>query len=436
MKTALRTALLPGVRPRDVWAWAMYDFANSGYTTVVITALFNAYFVAVVAEGKPWATFAWTAALSVSYLAILLTAPVIGAWADLNAAKKKLLVISTSGCVLFTAMLYFAQPGALWLAVCLLIMSNFFFGTGENLIAAFLPELARARGMGRVSGWGWGLGYAGGMLTLGLCLAWIAWAEKQGQGASGYVPVAMLITAAVFALASLPTLLLLPERALPRTGRATDAWKEAAHTLRDAARYPDLSRFLLAALFYQAGVHTVITLAAIYATQVMHFSTQQTLVLIFVVNIAATAGALLFGYFQDRIGPLRAIALVLAGWLVALGLAASARTPGLFWIAAHLTGLCLGATLSGGRAVAGLLSPPSRRAEFFGFWGLAMKLSAIVGPLCYGLVTWISGGNHRMALLFTSTFFLAGLALLSGVRAGRGRRAALRADRAFREANR
>ena len=437
MRPALRAALLPGVRPRDVWAWAMYDFANSGYTTVVITALFSAYFVAVVADGQPWATLAWTAALAVSYLAILASAPLIGAFADLRAAKKRLLAISTAGCVLFTALLYFAQPGALWLAVACLVLSNFFFGTGENLVAAFLPELARGRGMGRVSGWGWGLGYLGGLFTLGLCLAWIAWAENQGQAATAYVPVAMLITAAVFALASLPTLLLLPERATPRStpplGQAHDAWREVARTLREAARFPDLRRFLLASFFYQAGVNVVITLAAIYATQAMGFTTQQTLLLVLAVNVAAAAGALLFGHVQDRIGPVRTLAIVLVGWLLTVVLAALAQTPGLFWAAAHLAGLCLGASQSGGRALVGLLSPPSRRAEFFGFWGLAMKLSAIAGPLSYGLVTWATGGDHRRALLLTGAFFIAGLALLAGVRAGRGRRAALRAERNFSE---
>lgn len=441
MKPALRAALLPGVRPRDVWVWAMYDFANSGYTTVVITALFSAYFVAVVADGQAWATLAWTAALAVSYLAIIATAPLIGAIADLRAAKKRLLALSTAGCVLFTALLYFAQPGALWLAVACLVLSNFFFGTGENLVAAFLPELARGRGMGRVSGWGWGLGYVGGLFTLGLCLAWIAWAEGQGHGAAVYVPVAMLITAAVFALASLPTLLLLPERAAPRStphlGQARDtwrdAWREVARTLREAARFPDLRRFLLASFFYQAGVNVVITLAAIYATQAMGFTTRQTLLLVLAVNVAAVVGALLFGHMQDRLGPVRTLAIVLVGWLITVVLAALAQTPGLFWAAAHLAGLCLGASQSGGRALVGLLSPPSRRAEFFGFWGLAMKLSAIAGPLSYGLVTWATGGDHRRALLLTGAFFLAGLALLAGVRADRGRRAALRAERDFRE---
>jgi UMF1 family MFS transporter len=201
--------------------------------------------------------------------------------------------------------------------------------------------------------------------------------------------------------------------------------------LRSAGEFPDLSRFLLASLFYQAGVNVVITLAAVYAAQAMGFTTQQTLLLILAVNVAAALGAVLFGHVQDRLGPVRAIALILSGWLVTIALAAGAQTPAPFWFAATLAGLCLGASQSGGRALVGLLSPPSRRAEFFGFWGLSMKLSAILGPLSYGLVTWLTDGNHRRALWTTGLFFLLGLALLAGVRAGRGRRAALRAERSF-----
>jgi len=154
----MRHNLAADVNRREVWAWAMYDFANSGYTTIVITALFNAYFVSVVAGGAPCATLVWTLSLALSYALIMLSAPLLGAYADAYAAKKRLLVITTTGCVLFTAALYFAGPGMLWLAVPLIVLSNFFFGRGENLIAAFLPELARKESLGKVSGWGWSLG--------------------------------------------------------------------------------------------------------------------------------------------------------------------------------------------------------------------------------------------------------------------------------------
>jgi UMF1 family MFS transporter len=419
------------IRPREIWAWAMYDFANSGYTTVVLTAIFNAYFVAVVAGNKPWATFAWTATLSLSYALVIVTAPVIGAYADLRACKKKLLLITTVGCVLGTAALAFAGPGDLAIAVACVVGSNFFFCTGCDLVAAFLPELARGRDLGKVSGWGWSLGYIGGLLTLGACLAYVSWAQAAGYGAAHFVPVTMLITAVLFALASIPTFAILRERAVPQPAAPgaslfASAFARLTDTLRHAARYQDLRRFLVCIVFYQAGVQTVITLAAIYAEQAMGFNTQDTLVLVLVVNVTAALGAFFLGNVQDRIGHVPTIALTLAGWIATVLVAWAADTRPLFWIAANLAGLCLGASQSAGRALVGYLSPKARRAEFFGLWGLATNLSSILGPITYGAVSWLSRGNHRLAMLITGAFFVAGLLILHGIDARRGRHAALR----------
>jgi len=419
--------LQPGVTRREVWAWAMYDFANSGYTTVVVTAVFSAYFVAGVAGDAPWATFVWTLALSVSYALVMLTAPLVGAWADTHASKKKLLWLTTLGCVGFTALLYFAAPGALAWAIAALVLSNYFFGTGENLIAAFLPELARPRALGGVSGWGWSLGYAGGLVSLGASLAYIGWAQARGQQASDFVPVSMLITAALFLLASLPTLLLLRERAAPQAGRsARSAWQQVRHTLGHLRQLPDLKRFLVCTVLYQAGIQAVIVLAAIYASQAFHFDTSQTILLVLLVNVTAAIGAFVFGHVQDRIGHVRAIAFTLAGWIAMVLLAWSAPDERMFWVAANLAGLCMGASQSAGRAMIGLLAPPAQQAEFFGLWGLAVKLASIIGPLTYGVSSWLSGGDHRRALLITGSYFVAGLWALRGVQAARGHRAARR----------
>ena len=421
------------VRPREIWAWAMYDFANSGYTTVVITAIFNAYFVAVVAEGREWGTFAWSAALALSYFFVMATAPVIGAYADAYAAKKKLLLFSTVGCVAFTAGLALAGPGDLYTAMALLIVSNFFFGMGENLIAAFLPELARGEAMGRVSGWGWSIGFVGGLVSLGASLAYVTWAEGQGQNAAQFVPVTMLITAILFTLSAVPTFLILKERAVPQPhligrGVVAEALGRLGDTLHHARRYRDLGRFLGCVVFYQAGIQAVIALAAIYAQQAMGFGTRETITLVLLVNITAAAGAFLFGHVQDRLGHVRTIALTLLGWLAMIAIAYHADTPGKFWLAANITGLCLGASQSAGRALVGYLSPPRRSAEFFGLWGLAVKLSSILGPLTYGLVSWMSRGDHRLAMLITGSYFLAGLFLLRSVNAVRGRAAALEGE--------
>lgn len=425
--------LAPDVSRREAWAWAMYDFANSGYTTIVITAIFNAYFVSVVAGNAPWATLAWTLSLALSYALIMLAAPLLGAYADAYAAKKRLLLATTAGCVLFTAALAFAGPGELWLAIPLIVFSNFFYGCGENLIAAFLPELAQEKSMGRVSGWGWSLGYTGGLVSLGACLAYVSWAQARGESAADFVPVTMLITAALFAVASLPTFLFLRERAQPQPHLAgvnsvQETFLRLAHTIRNARHYRDLRRFLICTVFYQAGIQAVITLAAIYAQQAMQFTMQQTLMLIFVVNITAAIGAFTFGYLQDRIGHIPAIALTLAGWMTMVVMAWAAEGPGLFWAAANLAGLCMGASQSAGRALVGLLSPATRRAEFFGLWGLAVKLSSILGPVSYGLVSWLTQGDHRLAILITGSYFLIGLLILTGVNVQRGRLTALSED--------
>jgi UMF1 family MFS transporter len=421
------SALAPEVKLREVWAWSMYDFANSGYTTVVITAVFSAYFVGAVAGGAPWATFAWTAALSVSYLLILLTAPLIGAWADAHASKKKLLLAATAGCVLFTAALWFATPGAVALALLFLVLSNTFFGAGENLIAAFLPELADAKAMGRVSGWGWAFGYLGGIVSLGICLAYITWASAQGQGAAQFVPATMLITAALFALAATPTFLVLKERAKPQPA-LENPWARLLRTAREAARFRDLRRFLLCILFYQAGIMAVIALAAIYAQEAMKFTQQQTITLVLVVNFTAAAGAFGFGYLQDAIGHMRAMALILVGWIAMIATAYLADDAPTFWVAANLAGLCMGSAQAAGRAIVGYLTPRTREAEFFGLWGLAVKAASVFGPLTYGVVTWVFAGEHRLGILSVGAYFVVGLLLLADIDVERGRKAALGAQ--------
>jgi len=450
-----RSALNPGVPPKEVAAWAMYDFANSGYTTVVLTAVFNAYFVGVVAQKADWATLAWTLALAVSNIAVTLTMPAIGAWADLHAAKKRLLVLSTIGCVLATAALAWAGRGDVALAMVVIVLSNYFYSVGEALSGAFLPELARSESMGRVSGWGWSFGYFGGMLTLGLSLAWVISAQGRGQTAEQFVPVTMLITAGVFALASLPVFLVLRERAVPgapppggpgaqggvsgqavsgrqgagqETALPETALQRVAATLRKARLYRDFWRLMLCGAAYQAGISVVIALAAVYAEEAMGFQQQQTMMLVFLVNIAAALGAFQFGYVQDRIGHKAALAVTLVGWIVMVLVAGLSSSVTAFWVAAVIAGLCMGSSQSCGRAMVGYLTPERHLAEFYGLWALATRASAVIGPLTYGLVTWLTDGNHRLAILVTGLFFVAGLWLLRGLDVQRGREVATLAD--------
>jgi UMF1 family MFS transporter len=417
----------------------MYDFANSGYTTVVLTAVFNAYFVGVVAGGADWATLAWTATLSASSLVVMLLMPALGAYADRRGAKKRVLGWTTLACVASTALLAFSGPGTIALAVIAVVISSACFAIGESLVAAFLPELARPEAIGKVSGWGWSFGYLGGMLTLGLCLAYVLFSQSKGLPATHFVPVAMVLTAAVFALASIPTFVLLRERvpSVASTAEAADmsfsssmsrAFQRLVLAWRQSREFEDFKRLLVCAVAYQAGISVVVALAAIYAEQALGFKQIDTMILIFLVNIAAALGAFAWGYVQDRIGHVRAIALTLVGWIVMTMLAGAATTPMLFWVAAVVAGLCMGSSQSAGRALAGALAPERQRGEFFGLWTFAIRLSSIIGPVTYGLVTLLTDGNHRLAIFGTGLFFVIGLVLLRAVDVQRGIAAAQAAD--------
>ena len=424
-------ALNPGVTKREVFGWAMYDFANSGYTTVVITAVFAAYFVGGIAQKAEWATFAWTAALSASYAIVMVTMPSLGAYADLRGAKKRLLMLATLGCVATTAALALAGPGSVALAIVLIIFSNTFYSYGESLTAAFLPELARPDALGKVSGWGWSFGYFGGMLTLGVSLGYVLWAQSQGIGAEQFVPVTMLVTAAVYGLAALVTFKLLKERGQPNPnalaqGGFRASLRQLQQTFREARHFKDFMWLLACAVFYQGGVAVAIALAAIYAEQVIGFAPQETMVLIFVLNLAAAGGAFAFGYWQDRIGHKIALGLTLVGWIATCVIAAVTTTKGGFWYAAAIAGVCMGSSQSAGRAMAGMFAPPRQLAEFFGLWAFATRLASIIGPLSYGAITWMAGGNQRTAILSTAVLFVIGLVLLLPINVKRGADAAMR----------
>ncbi len=430
---------------REIFAWAMFDFANSGYTTVVLTTIFNAYFVGVVATDSDSgrATLIWSGAVAAANLLVLLSAPLIGAIADESASKKRFLALTTLGCVISTALLGFAGPGDVVWATCCVIVATLMFASGENLIAAFLPEIARPDQMGRISAYGWTLGYFGGLLVLGISLMIVKSGEARGASATQYVGQVMWLTAFAFAVASLPTFLWLRERAQPRSDhaqpRSDNSQPRSRETIAQLARgglsrlretltharaHRDLFRFLITLTVYQSGVATVIVLAAVYAQAVMGFTMQDTIVMVLVVNITAALGAFIFGHIQDRIGSVRALAVTLLCWITALAVAWRGETRASFWLAASLIGASMGASQSAGRALVALFTPPARCGEYFGLWGVATKLAAIAGPLSYGFIAYATRGDHRLALLGTAMFFVAGLLLLMTVNESRGRAAA------------
>jgi len=352
----------------------------------------------------------------------MFTMPAMGAWADRHAAKKKMLILVTGACVVSTAALSWVGPGQVTLAIICIVISNTFFSYGESLTAAFLPELAKPEAMGRISGLGWAWGYLGGMLSLGICLAYVLWAQGQGQTAGQFVPVTMWVTAGIYALAASLTFVFLQERAEPQLGKQqrVSQWQQLRQTFQEAKAYKDFMQLLACAVAYQGGVAVAITLAAIYAEQVIGFEPQETMMFIFVLNIAALVGALVLGYAQDLIGHKLALSLTLWGWGLTCILAALSTSKEMFWWAAALAGLCMGSSQSSGRAMAALLIPTHRLAEFFGLWAFAIRLASILGPMGYGLITWLTDGNQRMAIAATTSLFLLGWLLLLPVNLMRG----------------
>ena len=305
------------------------------------------------------------------------------------------------------------------------MLSNIFYSYGESLTAAFLPELARREALGRVSGWGWSFGYFGGMLTLGLSLAYVLWAQGQGIAATQFVPVTMLITAAIYGVASLLTFALLKERAVPQPTALRDSglrasWKRLLQTWRHARSYQDFVWLLACAVAYQAGIAVVIALAAVYAEQVLGFKQTQTMMLIFLVNIAAALGAFAFGYWQDRIGHRPALAVTLIGWVVMTILAVLATSAALFWVAAVVAGLCMGSSQSAGRAMAGAFAPRRtlgrilRPMDLRGAPGRDHRADDL---RCRDPD---DRGNRRPAILSTGVFFIIGLLILAKVNVPRG----------------
>jgi len=413
----------------EQFAWAMYDFASAGYTTIVLTTVYNAFFVAVVAAEAGLqigaATLLWTATLAIGNAVVLVTAPIVGAYADARAAKKRLLFAAAVGCVASTLVLARVPVGAVATAMVFVATSLICFESGVNLVAAFLPELVPPARIGRLSGWGWGLGYIGGLATLALCLAYVSAAQARGESEIEFVPITLAITATVYAVASVPTFLFVRERATARAAPAGGRlWRIAiervAATLRRARTHRDLFRFFVALAVFQSGVNTVIVVTAIYARSQFGVGQRELLALLMFVHVMAAAGSVGAGQLQDRFGAVRTLRWVLVAWIAALAFVASAANATQLWWAASIAGVALGGSQSGGRAIVALFTPPARTAEFFGLWGLANRAASIVGPLTYGLVGAFASGAQRAALGVTLLFFVAGLALLRGVDEARG----------------
>jgi MFS transporter, UMF1 family len=388
---------------REVFGWAMFDFANSSFTTVIVTTLFAIHFREHVAEGQ---NSLWGVAIAVSQILVVLSAPFIGALADFSGSKKLLLFGSYVGCVAMTAALGLVPMSALVATMCLFVLANFCFSSGENLVAGFLPEISATENVGKVSGLGWALGYFGGIGSI--LLAGRLSADLQPADANRVV---CLTTAVFFLFAGIPTFLLVRERKIretmpPGSTYLTIGFRRVAATWRRIRDFSQLLRFLTLFLVFNTGVTTVVAFSFIYAKTEFGFTDQDMETLFVAINVAAAGGAFACGYLQDRFGSRSVLQAVLALWTTVVVIAALAGTKGAFWVAGIGVGVCIGSTQAASRALVARFSPTARAGEFLGFWGSFGKLSAVVGPLLFGVLS--DAVSMRTAVAMTVIWFLLG----------------------------
>jgi UMF1 family MFS transporter len=270
--------------------------------------------------------------------------------------------------------------------------------------------------MGKISGYAWSFGYWGGLLSLAFCLG-IMMLLSDIEDKTLPVRLSTLISAAFFGLSAIPTFLWLKERKsmerMPdRYSYLTIGFKRLYETYKSINQFKELIKFLLSYLIFNSGVMIVITFAAIYAVGVLNFTIQENILLIIIVNITASAGAFIFGFIQDKIGSKNTIIITLVLWIITVIWAYLSYSKMSFWLLANVAGLSLGSTQSASRAMVGLFSPESKSGEFFGFWGLAGKIGAIIGPMTFGVLVLLSNGNQRFAILSTGIFFILGIIVL------------------------
>jgi UMF1 family MFS transporter len=426
---------------REIFGFMMFDFANSSYTTVIITAVFNAYFVQAVVNQANRGELLWAVTLSISYFIVMIFGPVFGAMADYTKKKKRFLFATYLLCVIFTALLFFVKPGYVILAMIFVIISNCGYSASENFVSSFLPDIASEKDMGKISGYAWGFGYIGGLLSLAICLLILT---RYGPEGDSTMPVRLssFVTALFFGLAAIPTFLWVRERRADTTEGspvgATEgspvgavgmnyfkiAFNRLGATFRKVGEFRELMKFLIALFFFYSGIAVVISFAAIFAQKELGFTPGMTVLLIIVVNVTASIGAFLFGLVSDRIGSKNTVLITLVLWIATVVLAYFIRSRRLFWIVANLAGLAMGSSQSSARALVGLFSPKTKSAEFFGLWGFAGKFSAILGILSFGIMSFVFSSN-RLAMLSTIFYFCLGMIVLLFVNERKGREAAV-----------
>lgn len=413
----------PAPRPLDkraVWSWAFYDFANSSFTTLVITFIYATYFVKGIAADETTGTILWSwGVVAPTALAVALLSPVLGALADRTGTRKRALFITTTLCVGATALLFLPQEGQVMQAIALVIIANIAFEVGQVFYNAFLPEIAPPSWIGRVSGWAWALGYAGGLLCMVLALA-IIMPETPPFGldkATGeHIRITNLLVAGWFALFSIPLFLTLrepkPEAPPERRGLLRSTFGEIGETFREIRRYRQIVRLLLARLFYNDGLVTIFAMGGIFAATAYGFDETEILLFGIVLNLAAGLGAFGFGFLDDKVGGKRTVLISLALLALATVIAVLGPTKAWLWGAGVLIGVASGPNQAASRSLLGRFVPDDKETEFYGFFAFSGKATAFAGPMLFGLMTALFG-TQRAGVAAVLVLFAVGAVILA-----------------------
>ena len=410
--------------PKVVWSWALYDWANSAFTTLVVTFIYATYFTRSFGTDAAVTARWWGRALSISAVLIAVLSPVLGAAADRAGARKRFLAVSTLLCVMGTATLAFVVPGtpnAVLLALSAFVVANAAFEIGNVFYNSFLPDVASPQRLGRVSGYGWALGYVGGLVCMAVALFGFVQPEVPLFGmsrAEGWnIRATNLLVAGWFLVFALPLFRNVPEqRNGPLRFAPLEAFRALAGTLRELRRYREAFKFLLARMVYNDGLITIFAFGGIYAATTFDFTTAEVLYFGIALNVAAGAGAFLFGFIDDRFGGKRTVMISLAALSVAGAMAAWAPNAGWLWLSGILIGIFVGPNQSASRSLLARMVPDSKQAEFFGFFAFSGKATSFLAPLLYGEAS-RAFGSLRAGVATVLAFFVVGMVLLSRVEA-------------------
>jgi len=370
---------------KERWAWYSYDIGNSAYAAVVILAIYAAYFKGHVVGGAEGSRL-WGISVGIAMLVVAVTSPVLGVIADFAGSKKKFLLFYTIMACSATALLYFVEKGDIFIGMLFFILAEIGYRSGQVFYNSLLPEIAEQEEMGRVSGYGWAIGLMGGIVCLFLVLALVMLNEG-----TWIVRFSLVITAVYFAIFASPLFLWLRERAEPEPmpegeNYITIAFKRLKKTVSTVREYREFIKYIIAFLIYNDGILMMLNFAAIFGAVMFGLDQQQIIIFMIIVQVTSIVGAYVSGWMADRFsGKASLVTFILLMIASVIGLFFNETEVG-FYIVGGVAGLALSAVQAVSRAMVGILAPPGRSAEFYGFFAVAGRTSSFIGPTIYGIV--------------------------------------------------